>query len=67
MTIFSLDPLEEWALHCQRRQASISLDSSGAPPPFEDEEWRRISFAPSNDEAEAEARLRRSWPGHTGR
>lgn len=58
MTIFSLDPLEEWALHCQRRQASISLDSSGAPPPFEDEEWRRISFAPSNDEAEAEARLR---------
>lgn len=58
MIRFSNDPLEEWALHCEERKAAISLDSSGAPSPFRDEEWKEVSFAPSNDEAEAEARLR---------
>ncbi|MDW5563087.1 MAG: pyridoxal phosphate-dependent aminotransferase [Methanomassiliicoccus sp.] len=52
------DPLEEWALHCRDRQAAISMDSSGAPPPFWDSGWKEISYFPSNDEADAEARLK---------
>ncbi len=51
---FTRDPLEEWALHCHRRGATISLDGSGAPPPGA--EW----YVPEHgeDEAEAEAELR---------
>ncbi len=58
MISFCSDPLEEWALHCQERKARISLDSSGAVPPFGDASWKEVSFAPSNDEAGAEARLK---------
>lgn len=52
------DPLEEWALHCDAMGARISLDSSGAPSPFNDPEWAGIRFEESNDEAGAEAHLR---------
>lgn len=58
MTPFTNDPLEEWALHCQRRGVEISLDSSGAPPPFGDPAWEAVRFSPSNNEAEAEGRLK---------
>ncbi len=52
------DPLEEWALHCDAMGARISLDSSGAPAPFNEPEWKDVRFKGSNDEAGAEARLR---------
>lgn len=58
MTPFTNDPLEEWAVHCQRRAAEISLDSSGAPPPFGDPAWEAVRFSPANNEAEAEGRLK---------
>jgi aspartate/methionine/tyrosine aminotransferase len=58
MTPFLKDPLEEWAMYCRDRQAAISLDSSGAPSPFWDEGWKEVSHIPSNDEADAEDRLK---------
>jgi aspartate/methionine/tyrosine aminotransferase len=58
MTPFTKDPLEEWAIHCRDRPAAISFDSSGAPPPYWDTGWKEVSFVPSNDEIDAEARLK---------
>lgn len=58
MMPYTNDPLEEWAVHCRDRHAAISLDSSGAPPPFWDTGWKEVAFAPSNDEAEAESCLK---------
>jgi aspartate/methionine/tyrosine aminotransferase len=52
------DALEEWALHCDTMGARISLDSSGAPAPFLEEEWADLVHEESNDEAGAEAKLR---------
>lgn len=57
---FTIDPLEEWALHCHRRGATISLDSSGAPSPGPLEEWCGSVDAESIDEAGAEDRLRQA-------
>ncbi len=53
---FCSDPLEEWAIHCHRRGASISLDSSGATTPGPEE--FRLKVDDIGDEAEAEAKLR---------
>lgn len=58
MTPFTRDPLEEWAIHCRDRSAAVSLDSSGAPPPYWDAGWKELSFFPSNDEIDAEAHLK---------
>lgn len=53
---FPSDPLEDWAVHCHRRGATISLDSSGASIPGPDEFPLRVEEL--GDEAEAEAELR---------
>ncbi len=53
---FLSDPLEDWAVHCHRRGATISLDSSGASTPGPDEFPLRVEEL--GDEAEAEAEPR---------
>ncbi len=53
---FLTDPLEEWAIHCHRKGATISLDSSGAPTP--DPDVFPLKVNDIGDEAEAEAELR---------
>lgn len=58
MTLFTKDPLEEWAIHCRERSATILLDSSGAPAPYWDAGWKEVTFPPSNEELDAEARLK---------
>jgi len=53
---FLTDPLEEWAIHCHRRGATLSLDSSGASTP--DPDGFPLKVKEMGDEAEAEAELR---------
>ena len=60
------DPLEEWALHCQARGAAISLDSSGAPPPYGERWWKELDAPDQNDEAECEEALRDALSVHYG-
>lgn len=62
----SADPLEEWALRCRAMGATISLDSSGAPPPYGERWWKDLDVQDSNDEAEGEERLRDELSSHYG-
>jgi len=62
----AVDPLEEWALHCQAKGATVSLDSSGAPPPYGERWWKDLDVQDGNDEAEAEELLRDALSWHYG-
>jgi aspartate/methionine/tyrosine aminotransferase len=52
------DALEEWALHCEAKGATISLDSSGAPAPYHEEWWKKLDVADENNETENEEILK---------
>ena len=62
----SADPLEEWALRCRSMGVTISLDSSGAPPPYGERWWKDLEVQDSNDEAEGEELLRDVLSSHYG-
>lgn len=60
------DALEEWALHCQAAGAAISLDSSGAPPPYQERWWKELDVPDGNNETEMEDLLKDVLSGHYG-